>query len=1748
MKRLVLLAVLGLLLGLGPAHANYWEGHEAFRRGDYYTAHAEFLRLAKLGHAASQFNLGYLYHHGLAVRRDPAEAAHWYREAAAQGRVEAQFSLGTLYETGSGVPRDPVEAYRWYNLAVSNVPPGASRDRLIRHRERIAGTLTAGELSAVEAAPAPAGFTLGADLQRADSARIPAPSVADLQRELAARSFNPGAIDGQMGRSTLGALSAFQASVGLAVTGELDPPTLAKLFGPEEVAPRLEPFPREQRVRSDPAPPAVPVPPVEAIDLEPYPAPSDLAEAPTEEPAATAANELAVPRPPAETAPAETARKSAAQDAGVGTVVATAGDGDGLAASELDGLRRRAEQGDANAQIDLATMYHYGQGVKQDYEAAVTWYARAARQGRIEALYPLGSLSEALAEGPEDLIAAYRWYSLAADLVPAGKAHDIIVERRDRVAKQLPGGLLAAGGNEAASGGAEGVSLRNRPIESAPSNRPPTGLVFTGPDGAPPAATSAAAVTVAENAPGGTALGTVSALDPDGEEGLAYRLSDDAGGRFAIDRVSGTLTVAEGAQLDFEAAARHEIVVRVSDLGGLTLERTLSVALQDINEAPRAEAVTLRVAEGAAGGTLVGRVRAVDPDGGSNGALRYDLAEGPFAIDPATGDLTVAEGAQLDFETAPRFELAVAATDGGGLSVRLPVTVDLEDVNEAPDGIAVTVGGRVPENAPPETVAARVSAADPDAGDRLTYSLIEDADGRFAIDPDSGTIWVTGGKAGGAGLDFEDAADRFTVDPDTGLIVSSQARPLASRGASGHRLVVRVTDAGGLSREFAIAIEVVDVNELPALAAAAFTLDENAPGGTPVGQIRASDPDGGTNGELRYSITDGDGRFRIDAASGRIAVADGAALDFETEPEFELTVTATDGGGLGDDALVTVALVDRNEPPAALGMTGGTVKEQAAPGTLVAQLLASDPDAGDRLAFSLTDDAGGRFTIDAKTGTVTVAEGAALDFDLAASHEIGVRVTDSSGLSAEERVTLNVTNENFAPTALALSNESVAENAAAGTLVAEISASDPDAGERLAFSLADDAGGRFAIDAETGRITVSDGARLDYEREARHQLRVRAVDSGGLATEEALAIAVLDVNEPPSLEAASFRLDENAAPGTTVGRLRASDPDRGDNGRLRYAITQDDSDGRFAVDPATGVVTLADGADLDFESRRAYALEVTATDGAGLSAGAAVTIALADRNEPPNGMRLIGGRVPETAARGRPAGQVTAFDPDAGDSLTYSLNEDADGRFAIDTRTGMLTVADGTRLDFETAARHRIVVRATDAGGLTYDGVLSIALIDANEAPAAKSAPLLVLENAAPGTAVGRVEAADPDRGDRLAFVLSDDADGRFAIDWQSGEITVADGAALDFEADPGFELIAKVTDSGGLSDTVVVPVALADRNEAPSGGVAIDGMVAENAAPGTLAAAVAAHDPDVGERLTYRLIDDAGGRFVIDGRTGVILVADGARFDYERAPEHRVRVRVEDTGGLSFEDQITIALLDVDETPAAATPSKADLLAQANGGPDGALAEGRDVAGFANGHADTDGASLGRDLDGAPSVPHNGAGAADGEFLGVHGTARMVNWVETLQAQLTEAGFDPGPVDGKMGPRTRAALDRYQDAFRLADLPDEDLLNHMLVRAHFRRGYKLQVQGDFEKSLGEYGEVVRIDPGHFSAYFNRGLVYYAERRYDLAVEDFDTVIGLRPDYAGAYVNRGNAYYRQGRYVSAAEDYVKAIGLWVVPW
>lgn len=146
----------------------------------------------------------------------------------------------------------------------------------------------------------------------------------------------------------------------------------------------------------------------------------------------------------------------------------------------------------------------------------------------------------------------------------------------------------------------------------------------------------------------------------------------------------------------------------------------------------------------------------------------------------------------------------------------------------------------------------------------------------------------------------------------------------------------------------------------------------------------------------------------------------------------------------------------------------------------------------------------------------------------------------------------------------------------------------------------------------------------------------------------------------------------------------------------------------FAIDPVTGIVTVADSSKLDYETAtdfgdgtRGYTIYVEATAAGVVSEPVAFRVLVSDGNDPPVFMAEPDGdanpdEVAEGAANGTAVGiTAQATDPN-GNAVTYSLADDAGGRFAIDPVTGVVTVANGALLDFETQASWAITVRASD--------------------------------------------------------------------------------------------------------------------------------------------------------------------------------------------------------------------------------------------------------------------------------------------------------------------------------------------------------------------------------------------------------------------------------------------------------------------
>ncbi|HBJ36743.1 MAG TPA: hypothetical protein DDZ51_18705, partial [Planctomycetaceae bacterium] len=228
-------------------------------------------------------------------------------------------------------------------------------------------------------------------------------------------------------------------------------------------------------------------------------------------------------------------------------------------------------------------------------------------------------------------------------------------------------------------------------------------------------------LAVAENSVNGTVVGTASALDPDTWDTATFSLTNNAGGRFAINATTGQITVANGSLLNHEAATSHNITVRATDSSGLTLDRVVTIGITDVNEAPIAVADTAIAVEaggtnnGTSGTNPTGNVLTNDTDidagdtktviGVSAGVQASAAGSVSSPITGTFGSITIAADGSYTYNVdnnnatvqalrTPSDTLTDVFTytmqDSGGLTSTTQITVTIQGANDAPVAVADT--------------------------------------------------------------------------------------------------------------------------------------------------------------------------------------------------------------------------------------------------------------------------------------------------------------------------------------------------------------------------------------------------------------------------------------------------------------------------------------------------------------------------------------------------------------------------------------------------------------------------------------------------------------------------------------------------------------------------------------------------------------------------------------------------------------------------------------------------------------------------------------------------------------------------------------------------------------------------------------------------------------------------------------------------------------------------------------------------
>ena len=372
---------------------------------------------------------------------------------------------------------------------------------------------------------------------------------------------------------------------------------------------------------------------------------------------------------------------------------------------------------------------------------------------------------------------------------------------------------------------------------------------------------------------------------------------------------------------------------------------------------------------------------------------------------------------------------------------------------------------------------------------------------------------------------------------------------------------------------------------------------------------------------------------------------------------------------------------------------------------------------------------------------------------------------------------------NLIPTDIALSNNSIVENSLSGTIVGALSGTDPNPGEPLTFTLTDDAGGLFAISG--GNLVVA--GPLDYETATSYSVTVLVTDTSNQTYQETFSIDVGNVNEAPTdIAIDNTTVAENSANGTIVGALSSVDQDAGDT--ATYSLV-DDAGGLFAISGGNLVVA----GPLDYETATSHSVTVRVTDGANNTYDETFSIDVTDVNETPTDIVLDNAAVAENSPNGTIVGALSAIDPDAGDTATFTLTDDAGGLFAISG--GNLVVAGA--LNYEAATSHSVTVRVTDGASNTYDKTFSIGVTDVPGVTATGDATDNTLLGGAEGDTLSGLDGNDNLQGfgdndlliggngrDRAIYV---DATGGISVDLAAGTVT---GAGVGTDTLQSIEMI----------------------------------------------------------------------------------------------------------------------------------------------------------------------------------------------------------------------------------------------------------------------------------------------------------------------------------------------------------------------
>ena len=286
---------------------------------------------------------------------------------------------------------------------------------------------------------------------------------------------------------------------------------------------------------------------------------------------------------------------------------------------------------------------------------------------------------------------------------------------------------------------------------------------------------------------------------------------------------------------------------------------------------------------------------------------------------------------------------------------------------------------------------------------------------------------------------------------------------------------------------------------------------------------------------------------------------------------------------------------------------------------------------------------------------------------------------------------------------------------------------------------------------------------------------------------------------------------------------------------------------------------------------------------------------------------LFTGEIKENSPVNTLVGELSVVDENSVDYHIYQLVADDSGNtfnndlFEINENK----IAAKQSFDFETHPTYQINVKVTDASNASFTKLITIKVLNVNEAPTALTLSKNIIEESTTiGTVVGTVSAIEVDKGDMLTYSIVENENFKMKSD------QLLTKSALDYEKQDAYSIKLIATDVAGLKIEKEFEIRILDVNEAPTALTLSNSVVPESSTIGTEVGIVSGTDVDKGDVLTYIIEENDNFEIKAD------QLLTKSTFDYENRDLYSIKLTATDANGLKVAKVFSIRISDVNEAP----------------------------------------------------------------------------------------------------------------------------------------------------------------------------------------------------------------------------------------